>query len=90
MAENTKKPENTAKPKASEYNKEWARTKARTLTLEQVWSILSAHNVPLHEDAQNAMIALARPGTWADRWVFIKQLFRKFRKGGLVNGNESL
>lgn len=90
MADNIKKPDGTAKPKASEYNKEWARTKARTLTLEQVWSIMNTYNMPLNDDAQNAMIALARPGTWADRWVFIKQLIRKFRKGGLVNGNESL
>lgn len=84
MAENTKKPE------ASKYNKEWARIKARTLTLEQVWAIMNEHNVPLHEDAQRSMIALARPGTLSDRWIFIKQLFRKFRKGGIIDGHESL
>ncbi len=84
MAENIKKLE------VSKYNKEWARIKARTLTLEQVWAIMNTHNVPLHEEAQQAMIALARPGTTSDRWVFIKQLFRKFHKGGIIDGHESL
>lgn len=80
----------TDKTETSEYNKEWARVKSRTLTLEQVWCIMNTYNVPLHTDAQATMIAHARPGTWTDRWVFIKQLFRKFKRGGIVDGSESL
>lgn len=87
MAEIKKKPDSG---KTSEYNKEWARIKARTLSLEQVWGIMNAHNVPLSDDAQRAMIAVARPGTASDRWIFIKQLFRKFRKGGIIDGHESM
>lgn len=67
---------------------QWNRVKQKVLTLDEVWDILNKYDVAYSEAAQKAMELTAHEPVKCKPCVFcrIKQAFRKFAKGGIIDG----